>query len=157
MPSYRLAVRMTLAAEGRETIYFPYVFTSFLPLTFVTGFFGMNFGWMVHHIDSPLAFWLLGLAIPIATAALSWRLLVRRLSVSAIAAAVAAPALAPTKRRCETPAHATCSVERKWRSAGGSTARATPAASTGSRVNCRSIRLRIWGVRRESGVPRPSD
>ena len=57
------------------------VATIFVPLTFVTGFFGMNFGWMVHHIDSPLAFWLLGLAIPIATAALSWRLLVRRFLV----------------------------------------------------------------------------
>jgi magnesium transporter len=23
------------------------------PLTFATGFFGMNFGWLVNHIDSP--------------------------------------------------------------------------------------------------------
>ena len=36
------------------------VATIFVPLTFVTGFFGMNFGWMVDHIDSPIAFWLLG-------------------------------------------------------------------------------------------------
>ena len=54
------------------------VATIFVPLTFVTGFFGMNFGWMIDHIDSPIAFWLLGIAIPIATAALSWRLFVRR-------------------------------------------------------------------------------
>ena len=54
------------------------VATIFVPLTFVTGFFGMNFGWMVDHIDSPIAFWLLGMGIPIAAAAVSWRFLVRR-------------------------------------------------------------------------------
>ena len=36
------------------------VATVFLPLMFVTGFFGMNFGWMVRRIDTPLAFVLLG-------------------------------------------------------------------------------------------------
>jgi magnesium transporter len=36
------------------------VATVFLPLTFATGFFGMNFGWMVDHIDSLFAFVLLG-------------------------------------------------------------------------------------------------
>jgi magnesium transporter len=53
------------------------VATIFVPLTFVTGFFGMNFGWMVDQGRHPVAFWLLGVAIPIATAALLWRLLVR--------------------------------------------------------------------------------
>jgi magnesium transporter len=37
--------------------------TIFLPLTFLTGFFGMNFGWMVDHIDSAVAFWLLGVGL----------------------------------------------------------------------------------------------
>jgi magnesium transporter len=41
---------------GRLTI----VATIFLPLTFATGFFGMNFGWMVNHIDSAESFLVLG-------------------------------------------------------------------------------------------------
>jgi magnesium transporter len=48
-----------------------------LPLTFVTGFFGMNFGWLTERITSGGAFWLLGVALPIAVAAtllvLMWR------------------------------------------------------------------------------------
>lgn len=44
-----------------ETIYrLTIVATVFLPLTFLVGFFGMNFGWMVGEIDTAAAFWLLG-------------------------------------------------------------------------------------------------
>jgi magnesium transporter len=52
----------------------------FLPLTFITGFFGMNFGWMTDHIDSQIAFWLLGFISPLVIAVLCWRLGVRLMS-----------------------------------------------------------------------------
>ena len=53
------------------------VATIFLPLTFITGFFGMNFGWMVEQVDTGLAFWLLGVGSLVVGVALIWRLVVR--------------------------------------------------------------------------------
>ena len=40
------------------------VATIFVPLTSITGFFGMNFGWMVDRAGGPAAFVLLGASPP---------------------------------------------------------------------------------------------
>jgi magnesium transporter len=58
---------------GRLTI----VATVFLPLTFATGFFGMNFGWMVRHIDSAWTFFVLGMGSMLVTLLLAAALLAR--------------------------------------------------------------------------------
>jgi Mg2+ and Co2+ transporter CorA len=50
----------------------------FLPITFITGFFGMNFGWLSQAIGSATAFVLLGLVLPVLCVTLTVRWMRRR-------------------------------------------------------------------------------
>ncbi|HEY7256280.1 MAG TPA: CorA family divalent cation transporter [Solirubrobacterales bacterium] len=62
-----------------ETIYWlTVVATIFLPLTFLTGFFGMNFGWMIGEIDTEAAFLALGVGGLVVATALTWLVVQRR-------------------------------------------------------------------------------
>jgi magnesium transporter len=49
-----------------EVVYkLTWVGTIFLPLTFLTGFFGQNFDWLVDNVGGELEFWLLGIGLEI--------------------------------------------------------------------------------------------
>jgi len=39
--------------------------TIFLPITFITGFFGQNFGWMVDNVKGEWQFWVLGVGLEV--------------------------------------------------------------------------------------------
>lgn len=54
------------------------VSTLFLPLTFLTGYFGMNFPEMIRGVESPTAFLLLGIALPVLMVVASLALMKRR-------------------------------------------------------------------------------
>jgi magnesium transporter len=73
--------RMIDLRLNETTYWLTVVATVFLPLTFVTGFFGMNFGWMVRQIDSALAFLLLGVGGCVAGVAITLMALRRRAPV----------------------------------------------------------------------------
>jgi magnesium transporter len=51
---------------GTVTKQLTVIATIFLPLTFITGFFGQNFGWMVENVDSAAAFLVLAIGLQLA-------------------------------------------------------------------------------------------
>lgn len=58
-------------AQNETTKQLTMIATIFLPLTFLTGFFGQNFGWLVNHIDPLWAFLAYGLgSLVVSSAAL---------------------------------------------------------------------------------------
>ncbi len=62
-----------------ETMYWlTVVATIFLPLTFVTGFFGMNFGWLIARISGLTSFLALGIGAPALLTAAAYLLIQRR-------------------------------------------------------------------------------
>jgi magnesium transporter len=75
---YLTSVSNRLAEQTRRL---SVVASVFLPLTFFTGFFGQNFGWLTRHIDSTAAF-AIGVSCELLSVALIW-LLVQRLTLGA--------------------------------------------------------------------------
>ena len=57
--------------QGEQISRLTIVSLIFLPITFLTGFFGMNFNWMIEALGSPIAFLGLGLMLPALSVALT--------------------------------------------------------------------------------------
>jgi magnesium transporter len=57
--------------QGEQINRLTLVTVIFLPISFLTGFFGMNFTWMANGMGSPAAFLLLGILLPAACALLT--------------------------------------------------------------------------------------
>ena len=64
-----LEINLSIVANRQNAIVkqLTVIATIFLPLTFITGFFGQNFGYLVSHIGSTWSFWALGIGAQVAT------------------------------------------------------------------------------------------
>jgi magnesium transporter len=56
--------------QGEVSKQLTIIATIFLPLTYITGFFGQNFGWMVNHIDRASHFFWIGVGSQVVAVAL---------------------------------------------------------------------------------------
>jgi magnesium transporter len=67
-----LEVQLSVTANRQNEVskQLTVIATIFLPLTFITGFFGQNFGVLVGHITGPGAFWVLGIGTEVVVLAL---------------------------------------------------------------------------------------
>ncbi len=108
---------------GEQTRRLTVVATIFLPLTFLTGFFGMNFAFLIGHIDTPLAFFV-GLGV-MAVSVPSLVLVVTRLNRRA----TPLPVDVRTRRRIAMMPGRTRSARR---ANPGDSASPAPATETGS-------------------------
>jgi len=63
-----LEIHLSLVANRQNEVakQLAIIATIFLPLTYITGFFGQNFGYMVNGIVSPQTFWMLGVGSQLA-------------------------------------------------------------------------------------------
>jgi Mg2+ and Co2+ transporter CorA len=57
--------------QGQQISRLTVVSLIFLPITFLTGFFGMNFDWMVARLGSSAAFGALGILLPAMSATIT--------------------------------------------------------------------------------------
>ena len=70
-----LEINLSIVANRQNAIVkqLTVIATIFLPLTFITGFFGQNFGFLVNRIGTTTSFWALGIGAQVfALAALLW-------------------------------------------------------------------------------------
>ena len=84
-------------AQGQVVNWLTIVASLFLPLTFITSYFGMNF-WVINPLHGTLAFVMLGIVLPIVSfvvAVLMLRFLMRRMGVQLIPARVPVPPRPP--------------------------------------------------------------
>ena len=100
--------------------------TVFLPLSFLTGFFGQNFGWMIGRITSFPAFWAVGVGSQIAVATALLIMFRRRGWLSSDGTV---PAAVPAKRVRPMMSHMRWLALHPIKSIGGATEEAVPDAA----------------------------
>lgn len=64
-----IQISISAARQNEVVKQLSFIATIFLPLSFITGFFGQNFGYLVSHIESAPAFWFAGVGLQLAALA----------------------------------------------------------------------------------------